>query len=257
MRIETLHNDRIKLIHGDCLDVMRYIKPNSIDMVFADLPYGITQCKWDTAIPLDILWQLLKGISKQTTQFLFTASQPFTTIMVQSNLQEFKYEWIWQKNAGSNFGATRFQPMKEHESVLVFYDRFGTYNPIMQKRAEAGLQAIKRPIRAHTITSGIYGLPNNTIAILRDVLRVPSSVQLFKRQRGLHPTQKPLELLKYLIKTYTNENDVVLDPVFGSGTTVEACIKLNRKCIAIEKDDQYFEIGLARAKRAINELGVT
>ena len=181
------------------------------------------------------------------------ASQPFTSVLVYEHMKDFKYEWIWVKNAGSNFGTLKYNPMKEHESVLVFSNGGGktTYNPIMQQRSESGLKRVKTIVNYNT-TAEVYGkgklVGDNKVSSKRPDLRYPSSVQYFNRERGYHPTQKPLDLLMYLVKTYTNEDELVLDNCMGSGTTGVACKNLNRKFIGIEKEKKYYDISVNRCK---------
>ncbi len=240
----------ISLYNEDCLEVMKDIESGSIDLVLTDPPYGTTQNKWDSVIDLQLMWKELGRIVKPKGAIVFTASQPFTSVLICSNLHDFKCEWIWKKNAGSNFGSVKYQPMKEHESVLVFAKKTPTYNPQMQERSEAGKKAIKRPIRSNTKASSNYGEFGETVAVLRDELRFPSSVQNFNRERGLHPTQKPVALMEYLVKTYSNELDTVLDFTMGSGTTGVACKNLGRNFIGIELDENYFNIAKKRIEEA-------
>lgn len=236
----------INLMHGDCLELMKDIPDGCVDLVLTDPPYGTTECKWDTVIPFEPMWIELKRVIKSNGAIIFTASQPFTSALIMSNVDMFKYEWIWQKNAGSNFGTVKYQPMKEHENILVFCKGKSNYFPIMQERAESGKSRVKTPVKYNTKTE-VYGASlNKEINSIRPDLRYPSSIQKINRERGLHPTQKPVALMEYLIKTYTNEGDTVLDFTMGSGTTGVACKNLNRSFIGIEKDDKYFEIAKDR-----------
>ncbi len=241
-----------KLKQGNCLEVMQQIPSGSVDMILCDLPYGITACKWDTVIPFEPLWTEYKRIIKKNGAIVLFGSQPFTSALVMSNPDWFKYGWVWQKNAGSNFGTVKFQPMKEHEDILLFGEGKTTYNPIMQERAESGKSRVKTVVNYNT-DSEVYGsgglVSNKGVSSLRPELRYPSSVQKFNRERGLHPTQKPVALCEYLIKTYTNGGEWVMDNCMGSGTTGVACMNTNRNFIGIEQDEKYFEI----AKRRINE----
>lgn len=234
------------VVHGDCLEVMKYIPDGSIDMILCDLPYGTTACKWDTIIPFNKLWEQYCRIIKKNGAILLTSSQPFTSALVLSKPDLFKVEWIWKKNAGSNFGSVKFQPMKEHESILVFGEGKLTYNPIYEKRTDSGLARVKSSemtYYANKKEDYAYGdFKKETFKSKARELRVPSSVQSFKRERGLHPTQKPVSLFQYLISTYTNEGEIVLDNCAGSGTTGIACINTNRKYILIEKEKEYFDV---------------
>jgi len=247
----------IDLRLGDCLEVMKTIPDKSVDMILSDLPYGTTACRWDTIIPFEPLWEQYKRIIKDNGAIVLTGSQPFTSTLVMSNVKMFKYEWIWKKNAGGNFGSVRFQPMLEHENILVFGVGKVKYNAQKQPRSNSGLARVKSsPMTFNRKKGEAY---NNLFVgkITRhkvDELRVPSSVQNFNRERGFHPTQKPVALFEYLIKTYTNEGDTVLDNCAGSGTTGVACHNLNRNCILIEKDEKYFEIAKRRIDNTIDNL---
>ena len=238
------------LVLGDCLEVMKYIPDASIDMILCDLPYGTTACKWDTIIPFDKLWEQYKRIIKDNGAIVLTASQPFTSALIMSNAKMFKYELIWQKATGSNFATLKYQPMKEHESICVFSKKTANYLPIMQERKGSGLKRIKSPYKSNTISGETTrNMIANVKGKIYNDLRNPSSVQYFNNRessRGLHPTQKPLELMKYLIKTYTNKGDVVLDNCMGSGTTCLAAKELNRKFIGIEKEQKYYDIAMSR-----------
>lgn len=241
---------KVDLYHGDCLEVMKTIPKQSIDMVLCDLPYGITKNKWDMVIPLEEMWQQLDRICKSSAVKCFTASQPFSSMLCMSNLKEFRHEWIWKKNRGSNFANTVREPMKEHEAILVFSKGKWTYNRQMEERADTGKSRAKYTVE-HTSKSTNYnefdGRKHHKIA----QLRVPSSVQKFNVEVGLHPTQKPVALMEYLIKTYTNEGDVVLDFTMGSGTVGCACKKLGRNFIGIEVDGKYFSIAQERISNTV------
>lgn len=242
----------IDLRHGDCLEVMKSIPDKSIDAIICDLPYGTTACKWDTVIPFEPLWKEYKRIIKDNGAIVLTASQPFTSALVMSNPKWFKYEWIWEKNAGSNFASVKFQPMKEHENVLIFSNGKTIYNQQKEKRSQSGLDRVKSSPMTFNRKNNedVYGglFVGNVIKKNMDELRCPRSIQKFNRERGFHPTQKPVALMEYFIKTYTNEGDTVLDNCMGSGTTGLACKNLGRKFIGIEQDAKYFEI----AKNRIN-----
>jgi len=231
-----------EVIMGDCLEVMEKIPDKSIDMILCDLPYGTTACKWDTIIPFEPLWEQYKRIIKDNGAIVLTASQPFTSALVMSNVKMFKHEWVWIKNRGSNFANTVREPMKEHESALVFANKKWTYNKQMQERTGGGIERSKYLVEhnsqeRHT-TRQFEGREHHPIP----ELRVPSSWQKFNIEVGLHPTQKPVALFEYLIKTYTNEGDLVLDNCAGSGTTGIAARKLNRNFILIEKEQEYIDI---------------
>lgn len=243
---------KMKLLLGDCLEKMKQLPPASVDMVMCDLPYGTTQNKWDSVIPLQPLWHEYRRICKGAV--VLTAAQPFTSVLVCSNLADFKHEWVWQKNAGSNFANTMREPMKEHESVLVFSKPKWTYNLQMQERAPSGKSRVKTPVRFETGSDNYRQFERIETKTMPE-LRVPSSVQKFNRERGLHPTQKPVALMEYLIRTYTNEGDTVLDNTMGSGTTGVACVNANRNFIGIERDPEYFAIAEKRIREAeLNSL---
>lgn len=243
----------IDLYHGDCLEVMKAIPDGSIDMVLTDPPFQITQCKWDKIIPFDAMWQHLRRITKQNAPMIFTASQPFTSMLVMSNLKEFKVEWIWEKAVGSNFATLKYQPMKEHESVLVFSNGGGKtpYYPIKEPRKGSGSARMNYGHNGSKTgeANGSQNFKGWKEGDYDKELRNPSSVQYFNNRescRGLHPTQKPVALLEYLIKTYTQEGETVLDFTMGSGSVGVACLNTNRRFIGIELDEVYFEIAEKR-----------
>ncbi len=244
--MNSVITEKYSLYHGDCLEVMQQLPEHSIDMILCDLPYQMTACKWDVLIPFDRLWESYKRVCKKDAAILLFGSMPFSAMLVSSNLKAYKHDWIWQKNAGSNFGCVKYQPMREHESVFVFSYGKPTYNPIMQERAESGKDRIVYSVLYNTKTECYENSLRNEKVSVRPELRYPSSIQKFNRERGLHPTQKPVALLEYLIKTYSNENDVVLDNCMGSGSTCIACLNTNRKFIGIELDDNYFNVANQR-----------
>jgi site-specific DNA-methyltransferase (adenine-specific) len=243
----------IDLRLGDCLEVMQTIPNKSIDAIICDLPYGTTACKWDSVIPFEPLWAQYKRIIKDNGAIVLFGSQPFTSALVVSNIKWFKYELIWEKSMPSGMATSAFMPMKYHENIVIFYDKKPTYNKIMAERSEAG------KVRAKTPICGAYKANhvnlNQQITKQYDVEKVnPKSILKFAsvpNAKGykLHPTQKPVDLIKYIVKTYTNQGDVVLDNCMGSGTTGVACKNLGRKFIGIEQNANYFEV----AKKRINE----
>lgn len=234
----------------DAIEFMKQIDDNSIDMVLVDLPYGTTACSWDEIIPLNKLWKEFIRITKDDCAMVFTASQPFTSKLVMSNIKMFKYEWIWEKAVGSNFATLKYQPMKEHENILVFCKTSPKYFPIKQKRKGSGEQRVKLGYKSNTISGDFIGnLQTTRKGETYGDLRYPSSVQFFnnrEKSRGLHPTQKPLELFKYLIKTYTEEGNLILDCCIGSGTTALACKQLNRNFIGCDIKQEYVDIANKR-----------
>lgn len=237
----------IRLIYGNCLEIMPSLAKSSVDAVITDLPYGTTSNKWDSILPLDTLWQQWHEVAKENAAFVTTSSQPFTSVLVMSNIDEYRHEWIWIKNAGSNFANTCREPMKEHESILVFSKGKWTYNKQMQERAESGKSRVKTPVKFET-SSDNYRQFDRIETKNMPELRVPSSWQKFNRERGLHPTQKPVALFEYLVKTYTNPGDTVLDNCMGCGTTALACKNLGRKFIGIEQDEKYWQVSVDRVK---------
>jgi len=226
----------VELKFGDCLDKLTEISDASVDMILTDLPYGTTACSWDSIIPLDKLWEQYNRVVKENAAMVFTASQPFTTILASSNIKNFRYEWIWQKPQGTNPMNAKIMPLKSHENILVFYKTKPTYNPQMTKGTPYG------GFKSETSTIGeVYGRAKSVHRDNPEGTRYPKTILSFKQEKGLHPTQKPIPLMEYLIKTYTNEGDVVLDSTMGSGTTGVACLNTSRKFIGIEKDPIYFQ----------------
>ncbi len=236
----------INEIHlGDCLELMSRIPDRSIDMVLCDLPYNITSCHWDQLIPFEPLWKQYKRIIKDRGAIVLTASQPFTSKLVMSNLEWFKYEWVWEKTVFGNPFALKYQPARLHETVLIFASKTPKFNP--QKKKGKAYKDKARP----------GGLQNqNSKGRIKKPIdnkgeRFPNSILFFQNpnNNNYHPTQKPVKLFEYLIKTYTDEGDVVLDNCIGSGTTAIAAINTGRQFIGIEKDEHYYQIALRRLER--------
>jgi len=237
------------LFWADCFDVFPSIPDKSIDAIIADLPYGTTACKWDSVLPLGKLWAEYNRIIKPKGAIILTASQPFTTTLIESNKNNFAFAWVWDKKFGANFVQANRQPIKTHEDVLVFTNggMQPNYYPQMIKRDKpikkgGNKQSDAIPI-ARTENAKLFGEQGKEYNE-----KHPTSIVQFdvRKGRGLHPTQKPVELMEYLIKTYTNENEIVLDNTMGSGTTCLAAKELNRKFIGIEKDPKYYEIACQR-----------
>lgn len=231
--------------HGDCLEVMQQIDDTSIDMILADLPYGTTACEWDQLIDLDTLWKHYHRIIKPNGVIVLTAIQPFTSQLVMSNLKDFKYSMYWQKEKPTNFFQLKRRPGKTIEEILVFYKNQPTYHP--QMRVHTGKLVSNKAKSGHgSIITG----KSKVITSYKDTgYRYPSDLITINRDKigtAVHPTQKPVALFEYLIKTYTNENDLVLDNVAGSGTTGVACKRLNRNFILIEKNIEYCQIASDR-----------
>lgn len=232
----------MRLMQGDCLELFKEIPEGSVDMILADPPYGTTRCKWDSIIPLDAMWGGAKRVCKRDAAIVIFGSEPFSSKLRCSNLNAFKYDWIWEKPQGANFMSCRFQPYRVHEIISVFCDgrcnyfpQMTTGTPYVSGKGNSGeITACYKKIQTHN---------NGT--------RYPRSIQYFKndKRNNVHPTQKPVELLEYLIRTYTNVGDTVLDFCMGSGSTGVACANTGRDFIGIELDEKYFEI----AKRRIEE----
>ena len=233
--------ENVKLYKGDCLEVMKEIPDKSVDMILCDLPYGTTSCKWDVIIPFDKLWEQYNRIIKNNGVIVLFGSQPFTSLLVTSNIKNFRYEIIWEKEQAVNFAFQKKQIGKVHENICVFYKKQPTYNPQMREGFKPQQSGSKMNVLSHSrITSG-----RNQREGKAD--RYPISIVKFNRDRlRLHPTCKPIKLLEFLIKTYTNENETVLDNCMGSGSTGIACLNTNRKFIGIEKEEKYFEIAKER-----------
>ena len=248
---------KIELMKGDCLERMKEIPDGSVDMILTDPPYATTKNKWDSIIPFEPMWDHLKRIIKPNGVIVLFAQTPFDKILGASNIDMLKYEWVWFKNRPTGHLNSKFAPLKSHENILVFTEgstsfvkntkNSSTYNP-------QGLVACLK-VNKRTRGNGNYDEVNNKLENVALFENYPKSVLNFKVEVGLHPTQKPVALLEYLIKTYTQENETVLDFTFGSGSTGVACVNTNRKGIMIEKDDHYFKVGSERVKRALSEKG--
>jgi len=225
-----------KVIQGDCLEVMKDIPDKSIDMILCDLPYGTTACKWDTIIPFEPLWEQYKRIIKDNGAIVLTASQPFTSALVMSNIKDFRYCWVWDKKKGGNIMNLKSQPYKVHEDVCVFSIKPHLYYPIMTDQKERTGKTYSKGEANGIENYGDTRIYNKKYP--KSILEVSNADQKGKT----HPTQKPVALFEYLIKTYTNEGDLVLDNCAGSGTTGVACKNLNRNFILIEKEPEYIDI---------------
>ena len=239
-----------KLMQGDCLELMKDIPDGSVDMILADLPYGTTACKWDTIIPFEPLWEQYERIIKDNGAIVLTAAQPFTSALVMSNPKLFKYDWTWRKPRGTGHLNAKKQPLRDKEDILVFYKKQPTYNPQMSEGEPYTAMKGGKNTRVSNKGDTTYGKFMNGAEFRNDNsgFRYPKQVIEFGVvERGtLHPTQKPVALFEYLIKTYTNEGETVLDNCMGSGTTGVACKNLNRNFIGIELDEGYFKIAKER-----------
>jgi len=241
-----------QIICGDCLEVMPNIPDKSIDMILCDLPYGTTACKWDVIIPFEPLWTQYKRIIKDNGAIVLTASQPFTSALVMSNLKMFKYDIVWSKNLISGWLNAKKRFLVAHESILIFYKNQPIFNPIKVKRTEKSLNRLKYKHEIHYEndyegygnTKYIYKTNDKEYSYPKSIL----SINKTHKESGFHPTQKPVALFEYLIKTYTNKGDLVLDNCAGSGTTGVACKNLGRNFILIEKEEKYCEIARNRIK---------
>jgi site-specific DNA-methyltransferase (adenine-specific) len=227
----------------DCLDGMKLIPDKSIDIIICDPPFGTTQNKWDSIIPLDKLWEQYNRIIKDNGAIILFAQTPFDKVLGSSNLKMLKYEWIWEKNRGTGHLNAKKMPMKSHENILVFYKKLPTYNPQMRE----GEPYIRKDCSKSALNKGNYGKTNVSHTTINNGGRYPLSVLNFNSvERTVHPTQKPVDLIEYLLLTYTNEGEIVLDNCIGSGTTAIAATLNNRKWIGFETESEYIEIANKR-----------
>ena len=232
---------KIDLRLGDCLEVMKEIPSKSIDAIICDLPYGSTQCKWDEIIPINLIWNEYNRIIKDGGAIVLFGAEPFSSLLRVGNIKNFKYDWIWNKKKAGNFRAVKSMPLMDYEKISVFNHSRENYNPQMtigKERKKGGYYSKHE----QALNSGTKAKVNN--------LYYPKGIIEFSKANNkdskLHPTQKPLELLEYLVRTYTNENDIILDNTMGSGTTMLACKNLGRNGIGIEKEEKYFKIAQER-----------
>ncbi|WP_294429909.1 site-specific DNA-methyltransferase [uncultured Treponema sp.] len=258
----------IDLIHGDCLELMKNIPDKSVDMVLCDLPYGMVDCEWDTELPMDCLWKLYHRVCKDNAAILLFAIQPFATDLINSNRKEFRYDIIWEKTMKCGFFNANKMPLRSHEEILVFYKRLPTYNPQKRKLSEEYIKTymvnigqIRKNSKSKTFGGSVYqGTKCEKWEYVEKGERFPTSIIKFSNWNGAlfgnttkttkHPTQKPVPLLEYLIKTYTNEGETVLDNTMGSGSTGVACVNTGRNFIGIEKDNYYFCVAKERIEQA-------
>ena len=233
----------VDLRQGDCLEVMKNIPDRSVDMILCDLPYGITQCKWDNAIQFEPLWEQYKRITKNNAAIVLFGSGLFMGKLIMSNVKMFRYDLVWEKNQGTDYLNSNVKPMKRHENICVFYKHKPTYN----KQYEVG-----KPYKSLHRNEKISRLwcAHEHVSTYSDGRRNPTSILRFNTERGLHPTQKPVALLEWLIKTYTNAGETVLDNCMGSGSTGVACMNTGRNFIGIELDEGYFAIAEKRIAEA-------
>jgi len=237
------------LMLGDTLERMREIPDGSVDMILCDLPYGTTACKWDTVIPFEPLWTQYKRVIKPNGAIVLFGSEPFSSALRMSNIKQYKYDWIWDKVRPSGFQIAKYVPMKRHEIVSVFCDGTPNWNPQKEKR--------DKPVKGRVASSS----DSSPLAYSDGIVRTyddknPQSILVYSKQsdgKYVHPTQKPVALMEYLIRTYTNKGETVLDNTMGSGTTGVACVNTGRKFIGIERDEKYMEIAKSRIATATSE----
>ena len=247
--MSDIRTDSVWLMKGDCLERMKEIESGSVDLILTDPPYGTTACKWDSVIDLEAMWTQLKRIVKPNGAIVMTASQPFTSLLITSNIKMFHHQWVWDKKFAANFPQAKRQPLRVHEDILVF----GITPKYYPQMLERDVPIRKGANKGARVFGGISGLGREDYEGKVYDKKYPDTILKFSsrdEKRGLHPTQKPVALMEYLIKTYTNENETVLDFTFGSGTTGVACVNTNRKFIGIEMDDNYFDIGSKRILEA-------
>lgn len=242
--------------HGDCLDIMPFIEDKSIDLILCDLPYGTTKNEWDTIIPFEPMWEQYNRIIKDNGAILLFAQSPFDKQLAMSNIDMFRYEWIWEKTEATGFLNASKMPLKAHENILVFYKKLPTYNPIKTKGEK---KVVRSAHRIKCKESNNYGKHQMHTKDYESDERYPRSVLKFpkdKQSEQLHPTQKPLALIKYFIETYSNPGDIVLDNAVGSGTTPVGCIETGRDYIAIEKYKTNYDVCVDRLKRVSGDVGL-
>ena len=235
-----------KIYNEDCLLGMKQIEDQSIDCIICDLPYGTTQCKWDTVIPFEPLWEQYNRIIKENGAIVLFGSEPFSSTLRLSNLKYYKYDWIWDKVKGTGFLNAKRQPMRNHELISVFYKKQCTYNPLKTTGHK-----LKKSYRSKDLQTDVYGEMKNDYTY-ESTDRYPRSIQVFStdtQNSSLHPTQKPVALIEYLINTYTKEGELILDNCIGSGTTAVAAINLKRNYVGFELDKDYFDIANKRIKQ--------
>ena len=238
-----------KIYNEDCLEGMKRIPDGSVDMILCDLPYGTTACKWDSIIPFEPLWEQYERVIKDNGAIVLTASQPFTSALVMSNPKMFRHQWIWNKRMGSNFFNVKSQPLKIHEEVVVFSKKRAFYNPIMR----LGKKRVKGSDKQY---SGDNVLGDYKKTKTKNNLYYPVSILDFSnanRTNKVHPTQKPVSLFEYLIKTYTNEGETVLDNCIGSGTTAIASMRTGRNYIGFELDEEYYKVAEQRVEDELRD----
>jgi len=243
--MSDIKTNNIWLMKGDCLERMKEIESGSVDLILADPPYGTTACKWDSVIPLDKMWEQLKRIIKPSGAIVLFGGQPFTSVLITSNLKMFKYDWTWEKNKATGHLNAKKRPLSAKEDILVFYTTPTTYNPQMGEGKPYSNSHKPNDSGDCYGKVGYSSVKDCSTRYPRSVIKMNVDIKA-----AYHPTQKPIALMEYLIKTYTNENETVLDFTMGSGTTGVACVNTGRNFIGIEMDDHYFDIGSKRITSA-------
>jgi site-specific DNA-methyltransferase (adenine-specific) len=258
--LTTMESKNIQLLHGDCLELMKTIPDESVDMVLCDLPFGTTDCKWDNVIPFDKLWAQYDRIVKSNGSVILFGSEPFSTIQRMSNIKHFKYDWIWEKATTTGFQHAKNMPLKNYEIISVFsYGSIGHKSQLGNRRMTYNPQGIILVNKESHNTKNKWGniagkRPSHKETFITEYENYPTMILKFKKDTdNYHPTQKPVALLEYLIRTYSNENDLILDNTCGSGSTGVAAVNTNRRFIGIEKDENYFEIAQKRINEALKE----
>ena len=240
--------DKIEILKGDCLELMKSIPDGSIDAIITDPPYGTTACKWDSVIDFDLMWEQLNRIIKPNGAIVLFGSEPFSSSLRMSNIKNYKYDWKWEKSQGVNFAQCNHMPMSVYEDIIVFgifgLSKNAKIQPIYNPQ---GIKEINKKKKAKTSTE--HRVCKNNNDHVQKFGNYPRQIQKFKSERGYHPTQKPILLMEYLIRTYTNENETVLDFTMGSGSTLVACQNLNRNGIGIEQDEEYFNTAWRRLEQ--------
>ena len=250
--MKDFKNENLWLMQGDCLERMKEIPDRSVDMVLTDPPYGTTACKWDSIIPLEPMWEQLKRVIKPNGAIVMTASQPFTSVLGASNLGMLRYSWVWEKGRPTNFPNAKKMPLKGFEDILVFYTKQPTYNPQDLVRVDktvknTGTKTRQGSVKENGDRTSVHNDLTKHSTYKQEYTNYPRGILKHTQDSpSIHPTQKPLALMEYLIKTYTNEGETVLDFTMGSGTTGVAAKNLNRSFIGIELDEQYFKISKDR-----------
>ena len=245
--------NNIDLRLGDCLQEMQNIPDKSVDAIICDLPYGTTQNKWDSVIPLDKLWSEYKRVIKDNGAIVLFSAQPFTSTLIHSNIDWFKYDLVWHKRTPSGVLNAKKMPLRTHETILLFYKKLPTYNPIKTVAKH------KCGVKSHKVDSTNYRTTEKMVEYKDKDMRYPTSVVDItgvvnnSKEKVKHPTQKPIKLMEWLIKTYTNKGDTILDNTMGSGSTMVACVSTNRKGIGIEMDENYFNIAKKRVEEKKEE----